>query len=37
MTMNVLIPDGNSTWALSVINCLAEQSDIRLFVLSNKF
>ena len=36
MTMNVLIPDGNSTWALSVINCLAEQSDIHLFVLSNK-
>ncbi len=36
MAINILIPDGHSTWALSVINCLAKQSDMRLFVLSNK-
>lgn len=34
--LNVLIPDGNSTWALSVMNCLSENSDYKLFVLSNK-
>jgi len=33
---HVLIPDGNSTWALTVINCLSHNSDYELFVLSNK-
>jgi glutathione synthase/RimK-type ligase-like ATP-grasp enzyme len=34
--LNVLIPDGNSTWALTVINCLAHNSSYKLFVLSDK-
>lgn len=34
--INVLIPDGNSTWALSVINCLSNNPDYKLFVLSDK-
>ena len=34
--LNVLIPDGNSTWALSVMNCLSQNSEYKLFVLSNK-
>lgn len=34
--LNVLIPDGNSTWALSVMNCLSSNSDYKLFVLSDK-
>lgn len=33
---HVLIPDGNSTWALTVINCLSQNSDYKLFVLSDK-
>ncbi len=33
---NVLIPDGDSTWALSVIQCLSQVDCYRLFVLSNK-
>ena len=34
--LNVLIPDGDSTWALSVIQCLSHIKSYRLFVLSNK-
>ncbi|WP_204346143.1 ATP-grasp domain-containing protein [Psychroserpens algicola] len=34
--INVLIPDGDSTWALSVIQCLSQVKDYKLFVLSNK-
>ncbi|MFK7782366.1 ATP-grasp domain-containing protein [Psychroserpens sp.] len=33
---HVLIPDGNSTWALSVISCLSQNSDYKIFVLSDK-
>jgi predicted ATP-grasp superfamily ATP-dependent carboligase len=34
--INVLIPDGDSTWALSVVQCLSQVEGYRLFVLSNK-
>ncbi|MDG5492287.1 ATP-grasp domain-containing protein [Psychroserpens sp. SPM9] len=34
--INVLIPDGDSTWALSVIQCLSQFKHYKLFVLSNK-
>lgn len=34
--INVLIPDGDSTWALSVMHCLSQVEAYRLFVLSNK-
>ncbi|MBO6606918.1 ATP-grasp domain-containing protein [Psychroserpens sp.] len=34
--LNVLIPDGDSTWAMAVIHCLCKIKDYRLFVLSNK-
>lgn len=34
--LNVLIPDGHSTWAMAVIHCLSEVEDYNLFVLSNK-
>ncbi|MCD2259754.1 ATP-grasp domain-containing protein [Psychroserpens luteolus] len=34
--LNVLIPDGNSTWALSVIQCLSHIDNYKLFVLSNE-
>lgn len=33
---HVLIPDGNSTWALTVMNCLSQNSDYKFFVLSDK-
>lgn len=33
---NILIPDGDSTWALSVIQCLAQVKKYNIFVLSNK-
>jgi len=33
---NILIPDGDSTWALSVIQCLSQIEDYQIFVLSNK-
>lgn len=33
---HVLIPDGNSTWALTVINCLSKNSNYKFFVLSDK-
>ncbi|WP_431135758.1 ATP-grasp domain-containing protein [Psychroserpens mesophilus] len=33
---HVLIPDGNSTWALTVMNCLSYNPDYKLFVLSDK-
>lgn len=33
---NVLIPDGDSTWALAVIQCLSQVEGYKLFVLSNK-
>ncbi|OUS02061.1 hypothetical protein A9Q86_05265 [Flavobacteriales bacterium 33_180_T64] len=32
---NVLVADGDSTWALSVITCLSQIEDYKLFVLSN--
>ncbi|WP_323788749.1 ATP-grasp domain-containing protein [Psychroserpens sp.] len=34
--LHVLIPDGNSTWALAVMNCLSDNSDYKLHVLSDK-
>ncbi|WP_299276469.1 ATP-grasp domain-containing protein [uncultured Psychroserpens sp.] len=34
--LNVLIPDGDSTWALSVLQCLSHIEDYKLFVLSNE-
>ena len=34
--LHVLIPDGNSTWALTVINCLSNIADYKLFILSDK-
>ena len=33
---NILIPDGNSTWAMAVINCLSQCQNYKLFVLSTK-
>ena len=33
---NILIPDGDSTWALSVLQCLSHSDGINTFVLSNK-
>lgn len=33
---NVLIPDGDSTWALSVMHCLSQVENYRIFVLSNQ-
>ena len=35
MKLNVLIPDGDSTWAMAVIHCLSGFEDYSLFVLSN--
>lgn len=34
--INVLIPDGDSTWALSVLQCLSHIEGYQFFVLSNK-
>ncbi|MBN4070815.1 ATP-grasp domain-containing protein, partial [Olleya sp. AH-315-F22] len=34
--LNILIPDGDSTWALSVIYCLSHYSNIKIYVLSSK-
>ncbi|MBR9915820.1 MAG: ATP-grasp domain-containing protein [Algicola sp.] len=34
--LHVLVPDGNSTWALSVIRCLSQVEDYKIFVLANK-
>ncbi|WP_299334813.1 ATP-grasp domain-containing protein [uncultured Psychroserpens sp.] len=34
--LHVLVPDGDSTWALSVIQCLSHVERYKLFVLSNK-
>ena len=34
--INILIPDGDSTWALNVVQCLAKQSQITLHALSEK-
>ncbi|SDS70694.1 ATP-grasp domain-containing protein [Formosa sp. Hel1_31_208] len=34
--LNVLVPDGNSTWALSVIHCLSQIETYKIFVLSRK-
>lgn len=34
--LHVLVPDGDSTWALSVIQCLSHIERYKLFVLSNK-
>lgn len=33
---HILIPDGNSTWAMPVINCLSQCNDYKLFVISSK-
>ncbi|MEY8848316.1 ATP-grasp domain-containing protein [Psychroserpens sp. XS_ASV72] len=33
--IHVLIPDGDSTWALSVLSCLSYNPDYKFFVLSN--
>ncbi|MCK7591678.1 ATP-grasp domain-containing protein [Subsaxibacter sp. CAU 1640] len=33
---HILIPDGDSTWALPVIKCLAFRTDYKIFVLSAK-
>lgn len=33
---SILIPDGDSTWALSVLHCLSQVEGYRFFVLSNK-
>lgn len=33
---HVLIPDGNSTWALTVMHCLSQNPDYKFFVLSDK-
>nr|WP_321222978.1 ATP-grasp domain-containing protein [uncultured Psychroserpens sp.] len=35
-SQNILITDGNSTWALSVLQCLAQIEGYHVFVLSNK-
>lgn len=34
--IHILIPDGNSTWALPVIKCLAARDDFKIYVLSTK-
>ena len=34
--INILIPDGNSTWAMSVISCLSDINSYQIFVLSSK-
>ncbi|OUR95556.1 hypothetical protein A9Q87_00105 [Flavobacteriales bacterium 34_180_T64] len=34
--INILIPDGSSTWAMSVISCLSRIKSYKLFVLSSK-
>ncbi len=34
--LNVLIPDGDSTWAMAVIHCLSKVEGYNVFVLSNK-
>ncbi|MEM5564630.1 ATP-grasp domain-containing protein [Psychroserpens sp. AS72] len=36
VSCNVLIPDGDSTWALSVMQCLSQVEGYNIFVLSNK-
>lgn len=33
---NILIPDGSSTWAMSVVNCLSHINNYKLFILSDK-
>ena len=33
--LNILIPDGDSTWALNVVNCLSLHKHLKLFVLSD--
>lgn len=35
-SQHILIPDGNSTWAMPVINCLSQCNDYKLFVISSK-
>ncbi|MFT4805068.1 MAG: hypothetical protein ACI9YE_002283, partial [Psychroserpens sp.] len=32
---NILIPDGDSTWALSVMQCLSQAEGYNIFVLSS--
>ena len=34
-SQNILIPDGDSTWALAVLQCLSAVKDYNIFVLSN--
>jgi predicted ATP-grasp superfamily ATP-dependent carboligase len=36
VSQNILIPDGDSTWALSVLQCLSQVEGYNIFVLSNK-
>lgn len=36
VSRNILIPDGDSTWALSVLQCLSQVKEYNIFVLSNK-
>jgi len=36
LKLNVLLPDGDSTWALSVLQCLSQTEGYKVFVLSNK-
>lgn len=34
--INILIPDGHSTWTMSVVNCLSAFKNYKLFILSDK-
>ncbi|MGF1554767.1 ATP-grasp domain-containing protein [Paucihalobacter sp.] len=36
MSIHILIPDGSSSWALHVVNCLSKFKDYKLYVLSHK-
>ena len=36
VSQNILIPDGDSTWALTVLHCLSQIEGYNIFVLSNK-
>lgn len=35
-SINILIPDGESTWAINVIQCLRDQSHLKLHIVSAK-
>ena len=34
--LNILIPDGHSTWTMSVVNCISTFKNYKLFILSDK-